>query len=82
MYLGSWWEIRKKLGSLHALGKMDFFLPDNYKLSDAEYRHFIAQKEIYAAFENMQWIYRNTKVSLIDLNEKSNNVLDELNKLL
>ena len=81
MYLGSWWEIRKKLGSLHALAKMDYFLPKDYKLSDTEYRHFVAQKEIYAAFENMQWIYRNTQVSLIDLNKKSKNVLDELNKL-
>lgn len=83
MYMGSWWEIRKALGSLHALGNLDnFFLPEDYILSDAEYRQFIARKEIYAAFENMQWIYRNIEESLTDLNKRTNKVLEELNSLL
>ena len=81
VYLGSWWEIRKKLGSLHAIGNRPFFLPERFELTETEYKEFISQKEVYAAFENMQWIYRNYITVLLDLENKVRNVLHELNHM-
>ena len=74
-------DLRRRLGSLHALYDSAYHTPEAFKLSDAEFRAFIAQKEVYAAFENRQWVSRNTLASLTDLKETIQQILDVLNEL-
>jgi hypothetical protein len=68
--LGGGTELRKQLGSWEIMG--EFRLPnppEAFNLSTQEYRNFIAQKEVYAVFENMLVFHA---LKLAALNEMKN----------
>lgn len=83
MYLGSFWEVRKMLGSLHSIddNPNNQFESPTYSLYDQEYRTFLAQPEVYAAFENMHWIYRDEYENLERAEESANEILAILDTL-
>ena len=83
MFLGSFWDVRKKLGSLHSIDHNpgDYFESSTYLLSDKEYRAFIAQPDVYAAFENMQWIFRNELDNLLRARDAADTILSVLKSL-
>jgi hypothetical protein len=81
MFGGSFWEVRKRLGSLHGIVTDDYYRPKIFARTVEQYRAFFTEPEVYAAFENMQWIYRNEFEILSDaekLTEKILKTLDEL----
>ena len=81
MFRGSFWEVRKRLGSLHNLVLDDYYRPQIFSRTVDQYQTFFTEPEVYAAFENMQWIYRNEHEILSaakELTEKILNTLDEL----
>jgi hypothetical protein len=83
MYLGSYWEVRKQMGTLHSIDHNpdNIFEPNTYLLSDGDYRVFIAKPEVYAAFENMQWIYQNQYEILVEAKTTTEEVLAILDSL-
>ena len=81
MFLGSFWEVRRQLGSLHHISDPGYFQPEAFALSDQEYREFFALPKVYAAFENMQWIYRNELEILTAAHELTETILRTLEEL-
>ena len=81
MFVHENYDLRRRLGSLHALYESTYHTPEPFKLSDSEYRAFIAEKEVYAAFENRQWVSRNTLGALSELKETTQQILAVLNEL-
>lgn len=81
VYLGSTWKVRESLGSIHGLINRPYFTPEAFQLSDQEFREFIAQKHVYAAYENYQWIIRNSHKWLIQLKEDAQQILTALEDL-
>ena len=87
-YMGSIWEVRKKVGNLVALAgearsrngrrKIE---PDAYKLSDSEYRALIKQPEIFAAVDNMQTVFYNIDESFQDMDENAKKIIAQLELL-
>ncbi|MCZ6674692.1 MAG: DUF6090 family protein [Verrucomicrobia bacterium] len=53
-WTGSALRMREKLGSIHVLFDREDFRPERFELSVEEYRKFIAQKDVYAFWENRQ----------------------------
>ncbi len=59
VYLGSVWEFRKRLGSTKLIMQNPKTYPTAFEMTDQEFRAMLEEKEIYAAFESMQWLIRN-----------------------
>jgi len=60
-YLGSMWELRKKIGSRQVLTNRKVKLPINLTLTDDEYRQLLVTPDAYAALKNQS---RMTSVTI------------------
>jgi len=81
VYKESTWEVRKALGSMNVFYRNNRY-PKSFELSETQYRNFLLQKNIYAAMENMAWIYRNSLENLESMDKTTNKILIELRKSL
>jgi hypothetical protein len=78
MFEGENMAMRRMLGSIHTLYETTYHTPEVFRLSDEEYRHVIAQKEVYSAFENRQWVSRSTLSRLEQLKSTAEDILNRL----
>ncbi|MDA0349175.1 MAG: DUF6090 family protein [Verrucomicrobia bacterium] len=80
--LGGGTELRKQLGSWEIMG--EFRLPnppEAFNLSTQEYRNFIAQKEVYAIFENMLVFHALKLAALNEMKNTTEQILTALDAL-
>jgi len=91
--LGSTWEVRKKLGAIgvpmdQSISKdiaiastQNPAVPAAFELSEQEFRSFIAQKEVFAAYDNIYWL-THTKLSYLqEMKDTSVQILAKLEAL-
>jgi len=86
-YIGSIWEVRKKIGNLVSLagesrsrGNTRKIVLQAYKFSDKEYRDFIKKPEVFAAIDNMQTIFYNDQESFQKMDKEVQLIIRELEK--
>jgi uncharacterized protein (DUF1919 family) len=76
------YEVRKRLGTMAVLRADERFnTPDNFALSDEDYRRLIAQREIYAFFELKYKLRLNQMSNLENLKETTEQILAALEAL-
>ncbi|WP_350284334.1 DUF6090 family protein [uncultured Croceitalea sp.] len=79
VYLGSVWELRKKLGTAKTLITELGDYPESYKPSNEEFIDLFYNKETYATFESMQWLIRNQLEALNRAKTANDSILRLLN---
>ena len=80
--LGGGYELRRRLGSHGILYLREAYNPPAaFDISDQEFRHFLAQKEVYAVFENLA-VFHNVKLEhLIQMRDLTQQILTALESL-
>ena len=80
-FTGSFWELRKKLGSLDLIFGTSSIMPKSHSMADSEYRKLLAENEVYAVIENRWKIMSRMKGNLDDLTEVTEQILTALETL-
>ncbi len=88
-YNTSIWELRKEIGTLHSLEGDEADLnvnrvvyPDAYPMSDKEFRTYISQPHVFAAFENFLTLHYNIRDMFLAMDKTAEEIIEQLNVLL
>ena len=83
VYSTSFWELRKRVGSMAVFRNSNTDpYPNEYQLTEQEYRDMLGEKAIFAAAESMLWIERNLVRGISNMKTINDEILQGLNELL
>lgn len=78
VYLGSVWQLKKRLGTADLIMQDVNQNPKKFNLSDKDFRALFNKKEVYAIFESMQWLVRNQLDALSRTQSANQKIIETL----